>query len=617
MIKSHLGDELKKSLMSEAKLHCKINKFFCIKQEIQLVPLQFSQDPKVENLVSIGKFHHRTNISQTAIKPALGDISISDIFIKSKEYAANAFASNQSYCRETNEREITACANMVGVIGQAGSGKTTLAESLLRRIVDEGLFESNYVFYLKFCEVDYFTKTNLLSFLAKSLSLSWIDNASRRNAVLKKLSSRNDVVLIMDGFDESAVDASSPKCSLVTERDIAKPEIFIKNILKGTILKNVKKILTSRPRQLLDIATELRPKYLLNILGISLEAQYQICKNICNDNADKIFNYIQQHPSIASYCSVPSNCILVIHALNTTSSLQLNTKTNFFMPKTISGIITIVVCLFFKSPHVRNHRSEFSVQKLAQLAWHGLVNRKDCFTEADLIKCKLTIDEIGLILTTRLSRNALSLIGGDPSKISSFSHHIIQEFFAALYLICFISLKTFKKLVIGKNIGPLMLTVPQYDVTEGSWEMVTKFMFGICNINTQNMLKNSFSFFATSVSEKADLLCSVALRNVPNAIFSPNNTYFQSIISVCSWIHEMNDIKLAATTAKRLKKIIVIEGKILPSDIAPFTYILLQRKTALMLNCTPYETWFVGNSLHLFLEEMMKLSTAIPFITVI
>ena len=578
--------------------------------------LSQEQEQEQETLDSIGQFHHRKESPQST-KPLVGDISINDIFIKSKEQAKALCANNDYYSEEEKKQDINVFANMVGVIGQAGIGKTSLTKKLLRQIIDEGLFESNYVFYLQFRELDYDKETNLFGFLAKSISLSWMNNELRRNEVIKELCSRNDVVLIMDGFDEAVIDTSSSKFPKITAYDFAKPECFLKNILKGNILENTKKIITSRPRQLLKICTKLRPKYLVNILGLGLEAQYQICEDICDNKADDVFYYIQEHPSIATYCYVPCTCILAMHAVHSIKNEPRNKKHNFTMPITISGILTIVLCLLVSSPHGPQNRSEYPLQKVAYLAWDGFINKKFCFKEIDLRNAGLEKDEVSLFFTTKLAK--IAFVQGDPQKISYFSHFIIQEFLAAMYLIFFTEFKTFKKLVKGtyKYAGMVQKTAAKLDITKGSWEMVTMFMFGICNSDTQNMLQNSFSDLDKTVSEKAELLGDFALKKLPNQIFVADNVYFQHLLTVCIWIYEMNDNKLAVTAAKKLKKKFVIRDKVLPSDISPFNYILIQRKTALYLDCTQYKTWFVGNSINHFMTAMEHLLATSPHITVI
>ena len=577
--------------------------------------LSKEQVQEQETLDSIGQFHHRKESPQST-KPLVGDISINDIFIKSKEQANAMGAINQYYSEEEEKQEINAFANMVGVIGPAGIGKTSLTKKLLRQIIDEGLFESSYVFYLQFRELDYDKETNLINFLAKSLSVTWINNLPRRNAVINELSSRNDVILIMDGFDEAVIDVSSSTVPKIAVHDNAKPEIFLKNILKGNILENFKKVITSRPRQLLEISFKLRPKYLVNILGLGLEAQYQICEDICDNKAEEVFNYIQEHPSIATYCYVPCTCILAMYAVHSIKNQQKNNEHSFPMPSTILGILTRVLCLFVSSPHARQNPSDYyPLQKVAYLAWDGFIKRKFCFEEDDLRNAGLEKDEVSLFFTTKLVITLFGLVA--PKKISYFSHFIIQEFLAALYLIFFTDLKTFKKLVIGTYTGIVQTTAAKLDITEASWEIVTMFMFGICNSDAQNMLQNSILDLGKTVFEKAELLGDFALRKLPNQFFIADNVYFQHLLNVCIWIHEMNDSKLVVTAAKKLKGKLVIRGKVLPSDISPFNYILIQRKTVLYLDCTQYETWFVGNSINHFMTAMEDLLTTNPHITVI
>jgi len=398
--------------------------------------------------------------------------------------------------------------------------------------------------------------------------------------------------------------------------DIARPEVFIKNILRGSILGKAKKIITSRPRQLLELPKTVRPKYILSILGLGTKAQQQICEDICGENSDKVFDYIQQQPSIATYCYVPCNCILVMHAINNIEEIQSKQEQpKPAMPNTITGIFSIVLCLFVASPHIRGSRSDFLLQKLAYLAWEGFKNRKFSFTETDLENAQLTTKELNLFFVTIFTKNTLTLIGGDATKISYFSHLLIQEFLAALHLLYFTSEKKFKKLVIGKTVGPFQWSTPTINLTQGNWEMVTKFLFGICNSATQARLKDTFSKLKSIVSHKITLLREFALENLPKTS-TTDEDYFQRILPVCTWVYELNDDEFAASVASRLKKNIIINGKVLPSDISTFTYILHQRKAPINIDCGQFDTWFVGDSLKHLINATKEFKSRKPHITV-
>ena len=566
-----------------------------------------SQQPQVDSAENLGHFHHRDEISEMTAKDAPdGNMAAEDMFRKAKEHAETMTSKNQYFSKEEQQKDIDLQGNIVGIIGHAGIGKTTLAKTILKQTIDENLFDAEYVFYLQFRDIDYEKETNLLSFISKSAELLWIQDKQRRNAVLNKLSACKNTVLIMDGLDEAFIDFSSQFIHTANLHDISKPESFIKNILHGNVLPKAKKLVTSRPRQLLELPTEIRPKFIVNILGLGLEAQYQICKDICDENTDYVFNYIQQQAPIASYCYVPANCILVMQSINNLTD-QHSKARQVSLPNTITGILAIVICLFVTSPHVRIACSKFPLEKFAQLAWEGFQNKKICFDESDLLSAGLTNEELNLFLVTTLTKDSLTFLGGDPKKVSYFAHLLIQEFFVALALIFFMPFKKFKQLVAGKYVGSVQLSKPTIDLTEGSWEMVAKFLFGLCNTAAVSCLKEKFPNLFSKASDKTNLICEFALRKMPDRFSNPTH-YFRDILRVCTWAYELNDNNFAEQIAKRLKKEITITGTIIPSDITPFCYVLRQRKVAISIDTTQLNTWFVGDSLLLFLDKMEQMS---------
>ena len=569
-----------------------------MKHTINAVPLQMTRN-EVKSFDDIGHFHHRDDVPQTLSKEPTGDVSIDNMFDKAKHHAQDLTPSNQNL----TEEERAQLGNLIAVIGQAGIGKSTLTKSILKQILEKDLFGINYPFYLQFRDIDFTQDTNLLSFLAQTLSLSWINNPERRDAVLTALSLRSDVILIMDGFDEAIVDASTiPTTNL---HATVKPEVFIKNILRGEIFGNAKKIVTSRPRQLLELPKEIRPNYILNILGLKTEEQHQICKDVCDEDADQVFHYIQQQPSIATYCYVPCNCILVMHAIHNMKNLQSSKNHQVSMPETITDIFAIVLCLFVISPHVRDTRSDILLQKLARLAWEGFKTRKFTFSEKELRKAQISEAELNLFLVTSFTPSAMAFVGGSK-KTFYFSHLLIQEFLAALYLFYFTSLEEFKQLVTGKSFGSIRYLKPKFRLTEGDWEIVTKFLFGICNKETQARLSDTFSELESSESDKVNTLCKFARDNLPNQSTS-DNSYFQKLIPVCNWVHEMHDDDFATKIAGRLMKKIIINGKVLPSDVASLNYVLCYRQAPIYLDCGRYDTWFVEKSIHHFLNAMKEI----------
>ena len=551
---------------------------------------------KVESADDLGHFHTRKEIPQTVSEPSSSDIIVDNLFTKAIEHASS-YIKFQYFDDKAREEDISRLGNTVGLIGQAGIGKTTLSKTILKRVLKEGLFNAEYVFYLQFRAVNFKENTNLLSFLG--VDLSWAQEKSRRKAVLAKLAQNSHIVMIFDGFDEAILDPSTP-CKEISPWVEAKPETFIKNLLNGSILPLAKKLITSRPRQLLALHTSVKPHYIVNITGLDIESQKQICKEICGKNADRVFNHIIHHPQIALYCYVPANCIFVMYVMGKI----IQDKSSQAFPNTITGILVIVIVLFSNSNHFR---VKISLENLANLAWEGLKNRKFYFSEEDLQKAGLCHDDVNFFCVTFLgiANKNLPFFLGDPEKFTYFAHLIIQEFFAALMLIFFSNTQTFCQHFLGKKLVGFQVSKPEFDLFASDWEVMAKFLFGLCNAKTVEGLLKKFPSLASDLPDKTKILCDFVLESFPTDTH-PQVDYFQQILQFCTWAYELNDLKFASRVAKRLGNNLVVVGKILPNDVAPLHFVLRQRKKPLHLDTTPFDPWFVADSLDLFLEEVPK-----------
>ena len=588
-------NELKLFQKEQAKTQCKVELLSCLERPINLAPLHLTQQ-KVELADDLGHFHTRNEISQPIFEPSRTGIIVDNLFTKATEHAFST-TKFQYLDDEAREKDISRLGNTVGLIGQAGIGKTTLSKTILNRVLNEGLFDAEYVFYLQFRAVNFKQETNLLSFLG--VDLPWAQEKSRRKAVLAKLAKSSRVVMIFDGFDEAVLDPSTPSKKIFLWEE-AKPETFIKNLLNGSVLPQAKKLITSRPRQLLSLNTSLKPHYIVNITGLDIESQKQICKEICDKNADRIFNHIIHHPQIASYCYVPANCIFVMYVMGKI----IQDKSSQAFPNTITGVLVIVIVFFSKSNHAR---VKFSLEKLANLAWEGLKSQKIYFGEEDLQRVGLCHDDVNLFCVTFLgiAKKDFPFFGGDPEKFTYFSHLIIQEFFAALMLIFFSSKKKFCQHFLGKTLVGFQVSKPNFDLFASDWEVVAKFLFGLCNAKTVQGLLKEFPSLSSDLPDKTKILCKFVLKSFPTDTH-PQVDYFQHILQFCTWAYELNDHKFASEVAKRLEKELIVVGKFLPSDVAPIHFVLRRRRKPLHLKTTPFDSWFVADSLDLFLEEVPK-----------
>ena len=472
-----LDKDLNQKLKLEAVKNCRIeNVKIGDDRVVKIAPLQ------ITNAIQENKdeydFHHRDKRAELFSKPLVGDVKVEELFVKAKESAEHESSKKDFGNPKTKEHFIKVHSNVVGILGQAGCGKSTLAKTILNKVVGKEHFHGvDSIFYFQFRNINYNDKTNLLKFLSPTLATDWITiNKERRYAVLKQIQDSNNTIIIMDGFDEAKIDTRNYHDVSVNDEDFA--EIFIMNILKGTILENAKKLVFSRPRQMLELPDRLRPRFLVNILGLDEESQMQVCEDICGENKDQVYNYIKDHPDILSFSYIPINCIFSCYAINKTLSQEES-----IFPQNMTGILTFVLRSFVKSP---NHRGEFQAKNIAELAWKAFKVKKINFQNDDLTDSELSNDDINNLFVSVEENQELKLFGGNPQLISYFSHLILQEFFVAVHLLLFSSLDEFETLIFNSNNSDCNLLSSRF-------EMVTKFLFGLCNQETFKRIEKCIS----------------------------------------------------------------------------------------------------------------------------
>ena len=589
---------MKQQLLVKAKQDCVIDWLNCLedrKKEIKTVPVQLTQlrqPPLLEDLDTMYDCRLRKEFVRRSYDKPVGDVAAENFFVDAMNYANETLSGKAMEAQQ----------NIVAVIGHPGVGKTTLTKNILRQMLENGLYDNpDFVFYLIFRDIDYSTKTDLLSFLtANSLEVDWKSNQSRRNAVLCRLKNEK-VVIILDGLDEAVLTEFNAKISL---ESLAEPETFIKSILRGQIFSKAKKLVTSRPRQLYELSRDLIPKFVVNISGIDEDAQRLLCQYVCGDKSNEVFEMIENQPDIVSYCFVPAICTLVMHCTN---HLLFNKPAN--SPKTITSIFMYVLALFAESK-LLSKLDLLRLQKYAKLAWQLFRNNKYYFSQADLDKAGIEPNEVNAFLVTTLARGMLALAKGDPAKRMYFTHLLWQELLVAIHLLFFISLKEFEDLLLGKDMD--------IDFMESRMEMVAKFLFGICNQSCVKIMEEKFEL---SISpERSRILKQWALNQLQLLLYG-EKWNFQLFLPLLSWAYEMNDSMFSRDVAKALPSNISIEGEIHPMDITVFDNLLVARNT-LLRDQAPFTiifdkgkfVVFVGNSLKSFFKKI-EISKAVDKVT--
>ena len=570
--------------------------------------IQLRKQPSADELDTIGDCRTRDERVKRSYNNPVGNIREEEFFNE----AAKQLRDNQK--------------NIVTVIGHPGVGKSTLTKEVLRKTIEQNLYEANYVFYLKFRDINYKKETDLLTFLtADSLPLIWKSNQHRRNAVLEKLDIDEKVLLILDGLDEADLLNSNDKANF---ESVAIPEIFIKNILSGQIFSKAKKLITSRPRQLCKLPRDLLPKFILQITGIDQKAQQQLCQYICKEQSNKVFSLVKDQPDLVSYCFIPAICTLVMHCINHVYNTQESKKA----PKTISNVFAYVFSLFVETKHLPDIATPI-LKKYARLAWELFKNNKFYFRQSDLDNVGINNTELNAFLVTTIADGKLALANGDPTKRMYFTHLLWQELLVAMHFLFFCAETELKKQLEDPKSG------------ESKMEMIIKFMFGLCNCACSHILDEKFSLSPTSKharilkdwafskikrifpenklvladynyskSETSNEVASLSQSESDNKINQDTEMDFNKYRPLLSWAHEMSDESFSREISELLpNKLYFGYGQVIhPMDIAVLHNLFSSRKYFTELEIRKgyviemRNPTFLGDSFRRFMEELAQ-----------
>ena len=592
----HLGQELIAITTKNASVLAGMDECILEDRKINIAPLELSTEPRHSELADeLGHYHHRREIAAAYNKSSKRLIHHSKLFEEAKELAAKASQSACSTPEAKNEYQLVH-GNVVAVVGQAGIGKSTLTKLLVREALNNGLFNAKMIIYLKCRDLDYDKKMNFLQFLTDDSKLANEIDKNQLNKICSKLCESNDVCIICDGFDESKVTKTEKpiagNCSVYCTE---KAETFIKYLLAGRLLPRAKKLFTSRPRQLYDLPSSSRPQFTVNVLGLNKESQLKICRDVCeSDNAcSQVYQFVTSRLDLVSFCYVPANCILVMYCLS--ESFKSDYLTALKCIDSITTIFVATLGLFIRNGHLRHE--EFRTKNLSSLAYATFRSNQIMFEKRDLIKASIRDDEASTFLNTRLGKRAnLKLWRGITSTKFFFSHLMLHEFFVSVFFILFLENNEFRE------------GIP--DFKEPKFEMVVRFVFGLCNTVTQDYFEELIPSEELKLSyfeEKKEMLANFALEQIA----SPK--VFTDLLPVFSWIYELRDDELTEKAVSRLSNEIKINGAILPSDIPCLQYVLLRRRAPMDLSVKQPD--FKGDCFEQFFIALCSILEA-GFITV-
>ena len=606
-------NEMKEMISQHMEENCsfEMTKIGNSKISTNYVPLQMDEYQQNFNSYQTGHLHTRKEIIDRSKNSTSTSILPKDFFQKSRQHILHTLEYKNALTESAKEKVLKKKGNVVGVIGQAGVGKSTLTTNLLyRNVTDERLYKTDFVFFVKLRDFYDKTEMNLFQFLMGNAaydSLEWMNNLAIRKGVLKLLSESESVCILLDGFDEAGIDVTylkeNPKIQFGSYGQNS-PEHYILGLLNGGILPNAKKIITSRPELMLCLPEDYKPKFIVKIFGFKQQDIKQICLNNCDVKyASQVFSQIESQPDLISYCLIPINCILTVHCIY----LILKRNMQKSLPKNITGVFVLTFFFFSKSKHMREILKEFDIknfsdlEKISKLAWNGIKNKKIYFDENDLKKVGLydrNISSFTVMLKQKNHENWVKIVENATKKCIYFSHLLLQEFFAAVFCLHFMNFTEFKTTFFDSN---------QFSWTTNQFEMIFKFMFGLPNSETFKILKENYP----NISEPnphIELLKDRAI-NIASTTLKKESWYHTPplLISLCSWAYETQDLKFCENIAESFPKDLTFNlVDCLPCDILSLCYVIKARKTNLVLKIKSEYSFGLRN-LQLFCKEMKSI----------
>jgi len=248
---------------------------------------------------------------------------------------------------------------------------------------------------------------------------------------------------------------------------------------------------------------------------------------------------------------------------------------------------------------------KFQIKEIFIVAFEGFLSNRYYFREHHLSSTKINFEN-----TTTFLINNIKFVLMKGKAVTYFAHLMWQEFFVAIKLRLFTSKQELE------NILPKLKS--------DKFEMVTRFLFGLCNKHTMDELLDCVQSSCnveskelnseTDCEECEEMLKGFAieiLRRHRDAKRRPigddhekeGDPYVNSILPILVWVREMGNDEFTKQAAACLKDEVVIhENEILPSDVTNTNYVLRARQTGLVLFVE--DPHFIGNSDKYFFKEL-------------
>jgi len=518
--------------------------------DIKLVPVQLSKD-FFRSKAHKGHGHYNTREEfELIMKEREGNITITKVFEHAKEMAMKH--SSRQGNPEAKEKFVMQHGNTVVLVGQAGIGKTTLCRILVQLILEKKLLpECKYVFFLQFRKVDFESKLTYPQLILPGSDLASGDTPISDESIMQILGQGEEVVLIHDALDEANTKSFSNMHPLPSDTKLATADVHFKRLLLARLLPKAIKVFTSRPKQFMEMPSELRPLCVVDVLGLNKKSQEELCRQICQseDVCCQVLKYLEDNPDIAASCYVAAKCILIMYILS--KRIEEHNKVDV---ESLTDIFIQVLAPYASSDHLRG--KEKDLIQLAAFALKGFLESKIAFSEKDIKHSGISDEAFEAFLVTFTdSKYKVQLKILEGHKESYFSHLIWQELFTAIHIVFFMPLEEVEQQIVHFQ--------------ESRWEVVAKFVYGLFN---PKVYAEALRIFGVEDDLSAEPKMQRLTDFVVNRMRDVHPTDTLELLTLCSWLRELNNSKVNNQALSHLPSSLELTEKILPTDLPSLIY---------------------------------------------
>nr|XP_039253618.1 uncharacterized protein LOC120330765 [Styela clava] len=391
---------------------------------------------------------------------------------KKKEYQKEVgFSVSKEFGREDNLvdlKQILQSLNSdeyqhIAIVGQAGSGKTTFVERMVRDVADNNNLcgdRSSLDQTERRYEIIYFVFIRDLldseSINAKDLLFGNITDLSEESQQYGYdwiIEYQEKVIFFFDGLDQAtwSLGGHHPK---INHKKKASTATVMYNVITGHLFPRVKKVMSSREHCIAPLTGDLRPQLIYALVGLSPDDVKRLFIALLRDIGQQQWDRMcSTSPAIIPLSSVP--VFLIYNAI-----VQKFNPEN--PPDTMTGVMLEILDILLQSDHVRDKQV---LHKLKEMAFRAMSEGRVVFTKDELKKFKIDPDSIQdlVIKVPGRTRSSHCLLEGTQQIY--FSHQVIEENLAAMF-------------VSEMGVGEFEEFVNEF-IHQDHWSVVRKFVCGI------------------------------------------------------------------------------------------------------------------------------------------